>query len=664
MRFKKIASGLLACTLAATSIFAGNAATVKAADEGVHKLAVDYDFAKEEDGKIIDKSGNGNDATVQGGENAVFDAANGVMELKNEEAYVEFPTSIMDDLTDKGQFTVETRYSRSATTGEHAWLFCFGSNPQPSGLNYMFYCPKFEGGSVRAGIKNSTTEKLFTTSRTLADEQFYTVDLVFDQGDIKLYIDGVPIQDSKGNDKLASGYNIVDDVITNGCKNDVLGYIGKSVWSLDTNFNGKISAFKIYDGVLTDAEIQEPFQEVFQKEFDSAITVEDILGNNESADSVKYNLNLPKTYGDLAVTWTSNKETVITEDGEVINPAKDETVTLTAQTASGTLEAEKKFTVTVKPADRSALEVAVTRITDALNSGYCSEDSKKDLKKAADSAAAVKSQTEIDKAIQDINDALAKAEFSAEYIDPFGVLGDDFSPTTDSMTLMPKQTASVMIKNVPDSVKSTVNISYESSAPDVATVDAAGNVTGKNVGYAMIATRISAKYDGYAQEYHTLVKVDVDLSGVRAAAKDQTLAKGKTTTLNFTLPQGVTNKNADITYRATGAVSVNKAGVITAKSAGTGTVYVKVSMGGKSITRTVIVKVGDITGKNTVKVKKSLKLKVTGISGKAKWSLDKKSKKLAKISTSGKLTAKKAGKVKVTAKVGNITMTKTITIKK
>ena len=44
--------------------------------------------------------------------------------------------------------------------------------------------------------------------------------------------------------------------------------------------------------------------------------------------------------------------------------------------------------------------------------------------------------------------------------------------------------------------------------------------------------------------------------------------------------------------------------------------------------------------------------------------MDKKGKKLAKISSSGKLTAKKAGKVKVTAKVGKITMTKTIKIKK
>ena len=120
-----------------------------------------------------------------------------------------------------------------------------------------------------------------------------------------------------------------------------------------------------------------------------------------------------------------------------------------------------------------------------------------------------------------------------------------------------------------------------------------------------------------------------------------------------------------VSYRATGAVSVNKNGKVTAKKAGTGKVYVKVSAAGKSITRTVTIKVGEITGNSSVKVNKSISLKVKGISGRVKWSLDSKGKKLATISASGKLKAKKkAGKVTVTAKVGSVTMTKTITIKK
>ncbi len=71
-----------------------------------------------------------------------------------------------------------------------------------------------------------------------------------------------------------------------------------------------------------------------------------------------------------------------------------------------------------------------------------------------------------------------------------------------------------------------------------------------------------------------------------------------------------------------------------------------------------------ITGKKVVKVGKSIKLKakLKGVKGKVKWSVNK--KKLAKINQKGKLTAKKKGKVKVTAKVKKIKATVTIKIKK
>ncbi len=110
---------------------------------------------------------------------------------------------------------------------------------------------------------------------------------------------------------------------------------------------------------------------------------------------------------------------------------------------------------------------------------------------------------------------------------------------------------------------------------------------------------------------------------------------------------------------------------VTAKKSGTGTVAVKISSAGKSITKRISFNVGEITGvssKSVLKVKKSVTLKVKGLSGKVTWSLDKKSKKLAKISKTGKLTAKKKGVAKVTAKVKvgkkTVTLTTNVKIKK
>ncbi len=250
------------------------------------------------------------------------------------------------------------------------------------------------------------------------------------------------------------------------------------------------------------------------------------------------------------------------------------------------------------------------------------------------------------------------------YLDPFAEIPDDFNPTVGgNMSLSPGGTASVKKNELPEKVKDAIKITYESQSPDIAMVDADGKVTAKEkLGYALIITSLTALSDGYTQEYYTLVKVNVDLSGVRASAKATSLAKGKTTTINLSVPSNI--KNPVKTYRATGAVSVDNSGKITAKSAGTGKVTVKVSKSGKSIVRKITVKVGEITGAKKVKKGQSITLSVNGLSGKAKWSLDAKGKKLATITSAGKLTAKKVGKVTVTAKVGNVTMTKTVTISK
>ena len=142
------------------------------------------------------------------------------------------------------------------------------------------------------------------------------------------------------------------------------------------------------------------------------------------------------------------------------------------------------------------------------------------------------------------------------------------------------------------------------------------------------------------------------------------MAKGKTTTVTVTAPANVNEIGKMVTYSAKGAVSVSKAGKVKAVKGGKGTVIVKISVAGKNIVRKVNINVPYITGSSHAKVKKSIKLKVVGIKGKVKWSLNKRGKKLATLKN-GKLKAKKkAGSVKVTAKVGKTTMTKDIKIKK
>lgn len=640
---------------------------VKVNDPSVAKpeVAADYDFAGAQtgDNTLVDKSENGNDAWLEGN-NITF--KDGVMTL-GDQSYVELPLEIMESLDDQEKFTIEVEFAKNKNCGNNAWLFCLGSKVKSSGTNYLFLSPNFEGKTLRSGIMNSSTEKLFATSTQPEIDKTYTVNMVFDHGTIRLYWNGIQVKGDNGNE-LNSGYSIMDDVVTPGTENGVLGFIGRSCWAPDGYYQGKVSKFKVYNKAMTNDEIQTAYKEPFEKNFKDNFTVDKILGSkNPSKDEVKYNLSLPSSFEEMPITWKTSNKDVITEKGIVKNQAADTQVTLTAEVGSGILTAETTFTLTVKPADKTALTTAVAEAKKALDDPYRSDNSKAKIKALVEKAEAVLSQTEVDILVKNIEKAIANKEYSDLYLDPFTEI-DKVDLVKENVSVMPKGTVSVMNKAVPTAVKDIVTVTYKSQTPSVATVNSSGTVTGVKAGYALILTTVTAKSDGYAVEYQTLVKVDLDVKKITAKAKKATLAKGKTTTISVTYPKTYSTalkNSAKVTYRATGAVSVNKSGRITAKKAGTGKVYVKVSLAGKSITKTVTVKVGEITGPTSVKIKKSIQLKVKGISGKVKWSLDKKGKKLAKITQKGKLTAlKKTGKVKVTAKVGGVTMTKTITIKK
>lgn len=650
----------------ATTLTKDTTVTVESSDNLKEGIAAEYDLTQIVDGKLKDVSGRGNDAAVEGESGISFVKEDGktVMKMASNDSYIKLPLSIMDSLTDKEQFTIETTFAKSSACGNNAWLFCLGSKVKNSGTNYMFLSPNFESKTLRAGIKDSGTEKLFGTSIQPAVDTYYTVDMVFNKGTVKLYWNGQLIKGDDGTE-LKSGYSIMDDVVTPGTENGILGYIGKSCWAPDKNYQGKVASFKIYDKAMTDEEIQlsDPkYQEALEKNLED-LTVADILSSNASASEVKYNLNLPATLNEIAVTWTSDKPEVVSAAGVVTNGTEDTEVKLTATITTGALKATKDFNVTVKALDKSELTTTIANAQALINDPYIVADSVSAVQTAIRDAANVATQSGVDKAVKKINKAMNKVEYVDTYVNPFEYINSSSYSQTAAVAVG----GTARVFTLPDSIKDTVTVSYASANTDIAAIDANGVVTGLKDGYASVVTTVTAKYDGFKMEYQTVVTVgtptgkvitpEPQVITVTAAVKDATIVKGQTTQVTVTAPAGAT-----VTYRAKGAVAVTSTGTITGKKGGTGTVYATVIVNGKKAVRKVTVNVGDISGKGTVKVKKSLKLSVKGISGKVKWSVNK--KKLATISSKGVLKAKKKGKVTVTAKVGNYTMKKTITIKK
>lgn len=130
----------------------------------------------------------------------------------------------------------------------------------------------------------------------------------------------------------------------------------------------------------------------------------------------------------------------------------------------------------------------------------------------------------------------------------------------------------------------------------------------------------------------------------KISAKAKTLAAGKSFTLK------VKGAKGKIKWSSTNrkVATVSSKGKVKAKKMGTATVKAKV--GKRTYTCKVRVNPRISVSRKTVAAGKSFTLKLAGASGKVKWSST--NKKVATVSSKGKVTARKAGTATVTAKIG------------
>lgn len=145
-----------------------------------------------------------------------------------------------------------------------------------------------------------------------------------------------------------------------------------------------------------------------------------------------------------------------------------------------------------------------------------------------------------------------------------------------------------------------------------------------------------------------------------------TLSKNAVTlylTGTYKISPVVTNPTGTTTYKSsnTKVATVNAQGVVTAKKNGAATITVTNS--GVSKTLKITVKKPTLNKKKiTLKKGKKFTLKITGKIGKVKFTTSKKS--VAKVSSKGKITAKKPGKAVIKVKTNGITLKCKVTVKK
>ena len=246
------------------------------------------------------------------------------------------------------------------------------------------------------------------------------------------------------------------------------------------------------------------------------------------------------------------------------------------------------------------------------------------------------------------------------------------------VTLNPGKTEQLKITYLPDYATASIGtVKWTSSNEAVVTVDAAGKLTAKTAGKAIITAVTS---DGNVM-YCIVTVENIKVSKITiTTTTSNKIATGKKVTLKATVtPSNAYNKGVTWKSSNTKVATVSSSGVVTTKK----------KMGGKTVTITATAKDGSgkkasykiyvkkgivkkvyISGVKSVKAGKKLYLKgktsaSSGANRTLKWSSS--NTKYAKVSSKGTVTTYKAGKkksVKITAKaVDGSGKSKTVTIK-
>lgn len=246
------------------------------------------------------------------------------------------------------------------------------------------------------------------------------------------------------------------------------------------------------------------------------------------------------------------------------------------------------------------------------------------------------------------------------------------------VTLNPGKTEQLKITYLPDYATASIGtVKWTSSNEAVVTVDAAGKLTAKTAGKAIITAVTS---DGNVM-YCIVTVENIKVSKITiTTTTSNKIATGKKVTLKATVtPSNAYNKGVTWKSSNTKVATVSSSGVVTTKK----------KMGGKTVTITATAKDGSgkkasykiyvkkgivkkvyISGVKLVKAGKKLYLKgktsaSSGANRTLKWSSS--NTKYAKVSSKGTVTTYKAGKkksVKITARaVDGSGKSKTVTIK-
>ena len=368
---KRILS-LLLCFALLLSYFPAIAVQAAAPDS----LIANLDFSQIKDGKVVDISGNGNDATIHG----KVDVCGGLGIFEG--GYLQLPDNFMSDLdaiTVAGWMNFDENITNNKSR-MNSRLFDFGNDTN----NFFQFCPNNAWGQQVAEVKvggstveyklGDKTSKPWTGFTFAQPGTWAHVAVTFGDGYVQVYMDGELVQ---------SGETVhTPKSIGTTTKN----YIGKAQFDADPAFPGMMENVQIYSTVLSQEEIAAVMNA--ENQTADAQTVKQIRGALNALDlgdlsDVSTDLTLPSGSNGVTYTWSSGNPELLSNDGKIkegLIGKHEVTLNVTAGVAGSDVTATKEFVVTLmgmSDADIVAYDTENLLLSTLIESSYLPSTGKK-----------------------------------------------------------------------------------------------------------------------------------------------------------------------------------------------------------------------------------------------------------------------------------------------
>lgn len=342
---------LLAMLLTVTS-FPMTDMTVKA-DVDVPEINLLARYPLQQDANDI--SGNGKHGEAHGSVsyNDGLVLAGGKVTTNSAASYITLPG---DMFVGEENLTISVWIKNASDKGNYGALF-FGTAPQANNmpLNYWLFNPINPDSlfkSVFTNINNASAPYNSEVGVAAGSTEAYKgkwahYTTVLTENSVTGYINGKQVGTADKSKKVAD------------FGSDLQAYIGRSNYVEDNTYGGSFQDLQIYGGAM-DAEqvkslyldtehVNQGIRESLLPEIAAGLSLAGQIDNGIITEAKK--LELPSESHGASIQWTSDKEAVISKDGQVTIPAQQETVTLTASLQLGDAKSSKAFVIKVLSAD-------------------------------------------------------------------------------------------------------------------------------------------------------------------------------------------------------------------------------------------------------------------------------------------------------------------------